>query len=283
MKHKCMPRRPRMSASHSRTPCTHACTLNTHVTHPMHACHVSYVMHAKRGLRAWCAWYTCMCSVCAWLACVMWVRFVRGLHVCVRTCGECVRGVQACVCVPSLSLTSIPLQPLNPHARHAHSNTHTQKTPSHTHTHTYTHLHSYTHERVNLFSRTFWSRENTVIMSISKLKWWPWRAISRLRIDEIGKIQRGFQEYDFEFKIFNWATGITRFTCSMFLLLTVSFQCIFYEIGKLKKNVLELRIRKVWGSYKKVKSFCFNLLFCCFFRLFGSRDIMPKCKMSFFV
>ena len=66
-----------------------------------------------------------------------------------------------------------------------------------------------------------------------------WSAISRLRIDEIEKIQRGFQEYDFDFKISNWATRITCFTCSTFLLLTESLYRIFYKIEKLKKKLCE--------------------------------------------
>ena len=71
-----------------------------------------------------------------------------------------------------------------------------------------------------------------------------WSAISRLQIDEIEKIQRDFEEYDFDFKISNWATHITCFTCSMFLLLTASFLRIVYEIENLKKNVVKVRIRE---------------------------------------
>ena len=73
----------------------------------------------------------------------------------------------------------------------------------------------------------------------AKIKGSPvWSAISRLQIDEIEKIQRGFQEYDFDFKISNWTTRITCFTCSTFVLLTASFIRIFYEIETWKKKML---------------------------------------------
>ena len=104
-------------------------------------------------------------------------------------------------------------------------------------------------------------RENTVITCISKLKGWLIRSvISRLQIDEIEKIQQCFQAYDFDFQISNWATRITCFTFSTFLLLTVPFLRIFYEIENLKKNV-KVRIRKSWGLYIKVASFCLNMFF----------------------
>ena len=67
-----------------------------------------------------------------------------------------------------------------------------------------------------------------------------WSAISRLQMDDIERIQRGFKKYDFDFKISNWATRITCFTCSTFLLLTASFLCIFYEIENLKKNFVKV-------------------------------------------
>ena len=38
--------------------------------------------------------------------------------------------------------------------------------------------------------------------------------------------------------------GPLSFTCSMFLLLNVSFFRISYEIGNLKKNIVEVRIRE---------------------------------------
>ena len=63
-----------------------------------------------------------------------------------------------------------------------------------------------------------------------------WSAITRLQIDEIEKLQRGFEEYDFDLDIPNWTTRITCFICSTFLLLTASFlRRIFYEIGNLKE------------------------------------------------
>ena len=177
----------------------------------MHVCHVRCVMHGKRGLRAWRACVACVRNMHAWLACVVWVQFVRGLHACVRTYGACVSGVQACVCVPSFSITSIPLQPLNPHARYAYTHTH-----AHTHEHKHTHTRTYSHTRPhakNLFSRTFCTSREYGDYGYFKIKGMAntWRAISRLQIDEIEKIQRGFQEYDFDFKISNRAT---RITCS---------------------------------------------------------------------
>ena len=69
-------------------------------------------------------------------------------------------------------------------------------------------------------------------------------AIFRFQIDEIEKIHRGFEKYHFDFKISNWATRITYFTCSTFLLLTVSFLRDFYEIENLEKKVVKVRIRK---------------------------------------
>ena len=63
-----------------------------------------------------------------------------------------------------------------------------------------------------------------------------WSVISRIQIDEIKKIERGFKEYNFDFIILNWTTRITCFTCSTFLLSTPSFLCIFYEIKNLRKQ-----------------------------------------------
>ena len=69
-------------------------------------------------------------------------------------------------------------------------------------------------------------------------------AISRLRIEEIKKIQRRFEEYDFDFDILNWVIRITCFTCSGFFLLTASFLRIFYAMKNLKKILVKVRIRK---------------------------------------
>ena len=71
-----------------------------------------------------------------------------------------------------------------------------------------------------------------------------WSAISRLQIDEIEKIQQRFKEYDFEFKILNWATQISCFTCFPYFLLTALFLHILYEIENLKKNIVKVHIRK---------------------------------------
>ena len=43
-------------------------------------------------------------------------------------------------------------------------------------------------------------------MQNSAMQWALISNIYRLKIDEIEKIQRGFQETDFDFKISNWAT-----------------------------------------------------------------------------
>ena len=64
-------------------------------------------------------------------------------------------------------------------------------------------------------------------------------AISRREIDENEVIQQGFQEYDFESKISNWANRIKSFTCTTFLLLTASLLRISCEIENLKKYVLK--------------------------------------------
>ena len=50
-----------------------------------------------------------------------------------------------------------------------------------------------------------------------------WSLISLLQTGQIEKIQRGFEEYDFDFKIWNWATRVTSSTCSTFLLLNALF------------------------------------------------------------
>ena len=98
---------------------------------------------------------------------------------------------------------------------------------------------THTHTRArkqNLFSRTFCTSREYDDYGYRNIEEMAntWSAISRLQMDEIEKIQRRFQEYDFDFKISNWATHIT---CSTFLLLTASFLSIFYEIGNLKKNL----------------------------------------------
>ena len=142
-------------------------------------------------------------------------------------------------------------------ARDAHIPTHTCV---HAHTHTYTDTR--THVK-NLFPIIFCTSREFGDYGYLKIKGMAniWSAISRLQIDEIEKIQQGFEEYDFDFKIFNSATRITCFTCSTFLLLTASFLRIFDEIEKLEKNVVKVCICKSWGLYLKGASFCFNLLF----------------------
>ena len=124
----------------------------------------------RYACQAWLACEACMVYVHMWRVCVaycvMWVQFVSGLRVWVRTCGVCVSGVQECVCVPSLSLPSIPLQPLNPHAP-----------PPRPHWH-------------NLFSRTFRTSRGYGDYGYLKIKRLAdtWSAISRLPIVEIKKI-----------------------------------------------------------------------------------------------
>ena len=110
--------------------------------------------------------------------------------------------------------------------------------------HTHTNAHT---EAKNLFSRTFCTSRAYDDYGYLKIKGMAntWSAISQLQIDEIEKIQRGFQEYDFDFKTLHWATRITCFTCSTFVLLTALFLRIFYEIWNLNKNVLEARILRV--------------------------------------
>ena len=104
-------------------------------------------------------------------------------------------------------------------------------------THTHTHAHA-----KNLFSRTFCTSRKCGDYGYLKIRGMAntSSAISGLQIDVIEKIQRGFEEYDFDLKILNWATRITRFTCPMFLSLTASFLRIFYEIENLKKK------KKMW-------------------------------------
>ena len=103
-----------------------------------------------------------------------------------------------------------------------------------TRTYTHTRMHARTHARTsaeNSFSRTFCTLRKYVITGISKLKECnTWSAISRLQIDEIEKIQRGFEEYDFDFKISTSGIWITCFICSTILLLNTSFLHIIYEI-----------------------------------------------------
>ena len=149
--------------------------------------------------------------------------------------------------------------------------------------------HTYSHTRTrskNLFSRNFCTSREYGDYGYLKIKGMAntWSAISRLQIDVIERIQRSFQEYDFNFKISNWATRITCFTCSAFLLLTVSFLRIFYEIGNLKKNIVEVRICNFSGLYMKVASFCFNLLFFLFlWVVWFARYRASKFKMNFFL
>ena len=153
---------------------------------------------------------------------------------------------------------------------HAMQHTHTVCTQAGMHART--HLHSRTQAK-NLFSRTFFTSREYSDYGYLKLKGMAnnWSAISRLEIDGIRKIKQNFEQYDFYFKIVNWATWVMCFTCSTFFLLTVSFFRIFYEIAYLKKNV-KVHIRKLWGFYMKVASFCFK--FC--YRA-------SKLEMSFFV
>ena len=130
-------------------------------------------------------------------------------------------------------------------ASHTHTHTHTHararapprartRTPKPTLTPTFTRTHA-----KNFFSRTFYTSKYRRFLKsreygdhgFLKIKGIAntWSAISRLQIDETQKIQRDFEEYDFGFKILNWATLITCFTCLTFLLLTASFLRIFYE------------------------------------------------------
>ena len=98
------------------------------------------------------------------------------------------------------------------------------KTRAHTHTHTCART------RKICFQEPSILRKNTVIAGISKLKGWLILEVRYLdcKSMKLKKIQLGFQEYDFNFKISNRFTRITCFTFFTFLLLTTSFLRIFY-------------------------------------------------------
>ena len=98
MKHTTMPRSPHLPASYSRTPHTHACTLNTHAVHasnsPTSRTPCMHVTYAIRYIRqAWHACFACvrgLSAIRAWLACVFsvktWVtQFARDTIVLFRT------------------------------------------------------------------------------------------------------------------------------------------------------------------------------------------------------
>ena len=70
-------------------------------------------------------------------------------------------------------------------------------------------------EAKNFSSRTFCTSREHGDYRYLKIKTIAntWSTISRLQIDEIEKIRRGFEEYDFDFKILNWATRITCSFC----------------------------------------------------------------------
>ena len=119
---------------------------------------------------------------------------------------------------------------------HTHAQRHTRAhslaqtyTPAHKFTHpharndTRARTHTHTHAR-NLFSRTFCTSREYCDYGYLKINGMDntGSAISRREIDEIEVIQQGFQEYDFDLKISNWATRMKSFTCTTFLLLTAS-------------------------------------------------------------
>ena len=127
---------------------------------------------------------------------------------------------------------------------HARSQTHActrARTHTHPHIHTRARAHTYTHTNArihakNLFSRTFCTSREYGYLKINGMDN-TGSAISGRIIDEIEEILQGFQEYDFDLKISNWATRIKSFTCTTFLLLTASLLRISCEIEKLKKYV----------------------------------------------
>ena len=204
----------------------------------MHACtHVTYAALCMCDLRAWCAWYTGMCGVCGWhacWACVRGVNTIRAWLACARAYVWSVRewraGMRVCSIIylnfnpastfksactansRSHSLTRGRASALSHIRSRTRSRTHKQNTRAHTHA--CTHLHSHAHAREKLVF------QNVLYLVRGKEMANTWSAISWLQIDEIKKIQRGFQEYDFDFKISNSVTWITCFLCSTFLLLT---------------------------------------------------------------
>ena len=131
-----MPRPPRIPANYSRTPHTHACTLNTHAriactprTYAMHPC-----MHATdatlctpsvacvRGVHGIRVCVVCMRGMRAWLTCVA----------CMRTCGVCMTGVHQ-ACVVGMSVCFITIFNMNPVSTFKSACT----VPSRAHTHTH--------------------------------------------------------------------------------------------------------------------------------------------------
>ena len=140
----------------------------------------------------------------------------------------------------------------------------------------YTHVYTHTRTRKICFWEPSVPCEKTVITGMSKLNGWPILEVRYLgcKSMKLKKILRGFQEYDFDFKISNWATRITSFTCSTFLLLTESLFRIFYKIEKLKKKRAESAYSR---NISIVHESCIALLQFAFFpTLFGLRDIRRK-------